>query len=141
MPGGQNGWMRRLLCRCFVFAACWLGLPVLLLPADAEAVTAEALRPAAEQGDPEAQFRLAECYRWGQGVKQSSDEAAMWYREAAQRGYASAQKALSECYERGEGVSASPAEAYEWCRKAAEQGMAEAQNALAFYYGSVTTNG
>lgn len=117
----------------WVLGMTCLGAGFLLEPVMA-GTSVGALRPAAEQGDAEAQFRLAECYRWGQGVKQSYEEAAMWYLESAKRGYASAQKALSECYEQGHGVPQSQAEACEWCRKAAEQGLAEAQNAMAFYY-------
>ncbi|RCK78856.1 MAG: hypothetical protein OZSIB_1006 [Candidatus Ozemobacter sibiricus] len=45
--------------------------------------TPSLLREAAEDGDLEAQFRLASRYHFGQGVRQDFAEAAKWYRRAA----------------------------------------------------------
>ena len=40
------------------------------------------------QGDPDAQYQVAERYAKGQGVKRSQDKAFEWYRKAAQNGHA-----------------------------------------------------
>ena len=37
-----------------------------------------ALQVAAEAGDPQAQYRLAEVYRRGEGVPQNSAEFKLW---------------------------------------------------------------
>ena len=65
----------------------------------------------------------------GDGVKQDSDEAGMWFRMAAEQGDSSAQNILGMMYERGWwGVSQDYAAAVKWYRVAAEQGDALAQS-------------
>ena len=81
-------------------------------------------------GDAESQYQLALCYRNGEGVEQSNEEAAKWYRFAAEQGDSIAQYNLGNCYENGEGVEQSYEEAEKWYRKAAEQGDSDAQEAL-----------
>ena len=49
---------------------------------------------AAEQGDPDSQYLLAELYENGDGVTRDLDEAAKWYRLAAERGDTDAKAAL-----------------------------------------------
>lgn len=48
-------------------------------------------RKAADRGDANAQFCLANMYDSGQGVPQDYTEAARWYRKAAEQGHARAQ--------------------------------------------------
>lgn len=91
-------------------------------------------RKAAEKGDAEAQFRLAECYRKGVGTKKSHEEAVAWYRKAAEQKHAAAQYMLAVCYYKGWGVSKSGKDAAAWYRKAAEQGYADAQCGLGGCY-------
>ena len=59
---------------------------------------------AAMQGDPEAQYKLAECYYNGNGVRKDLSEAIKWYRKSAEQGCAEGQCALGWHYEQGEGV-------------------------------------
>ena len=47
-------------------------------------------------GDAESQYQLALCYRNGEGVEQSNEEAEKWYRKAAEQGNSDAQEALTE---------------------------------------------
>ena len=56
---------------------------------DAEAVAD--LRVRAEQGDAEAQAKLGEIYKFGEGVQQDDAESLRWYRLAAAQGNATAQ--------------------------------------------------
>ena len=50
-------------------------------------------RPAAEQGDPQAQYWLGRLYEEGRGVPQNFVEAHVWYNLAAAQGNADARKA------------------------------------------------
>jgi TPR repeat protein len=97
----------------------------------------------ANQGDPEAQYRLGEMYyysgiRIGEGSLRDQDlkEAATWYRKAAEQGHADAQDRLGGMYSSGDGVLKDLKEAATWYRKAAEQGDAHAQYRLSLQYAS-----
>lgn len=71
-------------------------------------------RLAAELGEPEAQYLLAEMYRDGQGVPQNHRDARHWTERAARQGHAPAQLALAEGMGQG-------ADAYVWASLAAAQ--------------------
>ena len=92
------------------------------------------LRPAAEQGDPEAQYRLGRAYQSGTGVPEDDAEAVAWYLRAADQGYADAQFALGFAYSNGEGVALDDAESLAWFLRAAEQGQDAAQWILGVTY-------
>ena len=56
-------------------------------PAAGTTQSFEELLAAAGQGEPNAQFNVAECYDQAiGGVKEDLDEAAKWYRRAAKQG-------------------------------------------------------
>lgn len=76
-------------------------------------------RAPADQGDVDAQYRLARLYETGQGVQQDAAEAARWFREAAQRGHADAQLNLAAMYAEGQGVKRDDVLAYSWATFAA----------------------
>jgi len=89
---------------------------------------AEQHRKAAEQGDANAQYDLAECYYYGNnGVRKIVSEAVKWYRKAAEQGHLDAAYSLGYCYYDGQGVAKDYAQAVKWFRKAADQGHAKAQ--------------
>ncbi|MBW8308516.1 MAG: sel1 repeat family protein [Candidatus Paracaedibacteraceae bacterium] len=92
------------------------------------------LKEKAEEGDPQAQFEMGQCYEKGREVEQDRSQAFEWYRKAAEQGFAEAQYHLGQCYEDGWGVEKDPNQAFEWYRKAAEQGLAVAQNNLGCCY-------
>lgn len=78
---------------------------------------------AALNGDPEAQYRLAEEYREGSyALIQNEEEAAKWYEKAARAGYADAQRRLSVMYRDGLGVQADEAKATYWSKEAEKRG-------------------
>jgi len=89
---------------------------------------------AIEDGDPEAQCRLASAYEGGWYFVKNEAEAVKWYRKAAEQGSAGAQTALGHCYRYGKGVEENEVEAVTLFRKAAEQGNADAQAALGNCY-------
>jgi TPR repeat protein len=51
---------------------------------------------AANQGDPVAQFNLAELYRRGLGVRQDLLQSVRWFRMAAAQGHLAAVKTLKK---------------------------------------------
>ena len=57
-------------------------------------VDLDTLRQAAEQGDAEAQYRLAYRYATGVAVSQDNAEASRWLRLAAEQGHTQAQQFL-----------------------------------------------
>ena len=84
--------------------------------------------------DSDVKNKIGIMYRRGEGVKQSDNEAAYWYRKAAEQGNYYAQSNLAYLYKNGLGVAKSDTEAVYWYRKAAEQGYASSQVELGLMY-------
>jgi TPR repeat protein len=91
-------------------------------------------RKSADQGDPIAQYNLANFYQSGEGIGKDDAQAAFWYRKSADQGFAAAQYQLGLAYEAGRGVAKDAAEAARWCWKAADQGDHNAENELGYFY-------
>ena len=83
---------------------------------------ARALETAAEQGDADAQYRLAAHYQLGLGVPEDPAVAVSWYREAAEKRLVDAQLRLGDMLANGDGVPAAPVEAQAWWSVAAASG-------------------
>jgi uncharacterized protein len=81
-----------------------------------------------ENNDAKGQYGMAIMHDLGEGVAQSPEEAAKWYRLSADQGYADAQNNLGVMYENGEGVAQNYEEALKWYRHAAEAGNKDAPN-------------
>jgi uncharacterized protein len=96
------------------------------------------LRPAAERGDAEAQYRLGVMYEFGRGVAMDKPLAMAWYRRAVAQGNVSAQVELGVIYATGDGVIQDDVQAVEWFRKAVVQGNATAQVDLGLMYAKGT---
>jgi localization factor PodJL len=94
----------------------------------------EALRDAADNGDPKAMFEIGSRYAEGRGVKNDMAKAAEWYKRAADLGYAPAQYRIGNFHEKGIGVGRDIAAAKSWYEKAAKQGNASAMHNLAVLY-------
>jgi uncharacterized protein len=92
------------------------------------------LRPAAEQGNAEAQYRLGIMYEFGRGVATDKPRAMSLLRKSAAQGNSSAYVELGVIYATGDGIAKDDAKAVEWFRKAAEQGDATAQVDLGLMY-------
>ena len=76
---------------------------------------------AAEQGQVEAQYQLAECLSYGHGCKRNLEQACAWYTRAAEQQHGRAQFKLGLCYEEGRGVAADFAKAVHWYQQAGQQ--------------------
>jgi hypothetical protein len=79
-----------------------------------EAGVSSTLRNAAEPGDAQAQFELAEAYHEGDGVPRNDSMAVRWWRAAAEQGCTAAQYKLGCAYSNGEGVPKDFVIAYMW---------------------------
>ena len=113
----------------------------------AQSTEIEELLAAAEQGDPDAQYKLGLKYAIDPTIAHSPDdyqkalmytedyqEAVKWYRLAAEQGHNMAQHTLGLAYDKGEGVPQDYQEAVKWYRLAAEQGNDASQWILGGMY-------
>ena len=91
-------------------------------------------RPAAQAGDPAAQYRMGVMYAEGKGVAPNDAEAALWFERAAEQGEPMAQYNLGASYAEGAGVRKDMPIAVKWFRRAADQGVALAQLNLGLLY-------
>jgi len=90
---------------------------------------------AAEDGDREAQFKVAETYQHGSSVVQASmPAAAKMYEAAAKQGHLEAARRYAHCLLDGNGVDKDAAAAVEWFGIAAEGGHVDAQFQLGLCY-------
>lgn len=79
-------------------------------------------RLAAEQGNAEAQYKLAIMLDKGFGTSTNHTEALVWYKRAADQGHASAENNIGNLYSEGRGVPVDKDEAERWYRRSAEHG-------------------
>ena len=98
----------------------------LCLSMPAMAVDVATLTQQAENGDKNAQAKLADYY----DDKQDYQQAFNWYQKSANQGYATAQYNLGVMYRDGQGVRQDYQQAFNWYQKSANQGYAAAQNNL-----------
>jgi uncharacterized protein len=90
---------------------------------------------AAAQGHPKAQFCMGILHRDGTGgVPRSKEKALEWFLKAAEQGYSKAQMSLAGMYYKGQGAEKNLREAIKWFLKAAEQGNPQAQYTLGMMY-------
>lgn len=74
----------------------------------------------AADGDPEAQYLLAQRYEHGaNGMARDPAEAMRWYKAAAETGHRPSMLALSQMLETGAGVPRDPVAARNWAERAA----------------------
>lgn len=88
---------------------------------------AKELRPLADKGNAEAQYRVGLMYEFGKGYPQDVPKGVAWLVKAANQGHTGAQQELGYLYSSGEGVARDDAKAIAWFRKAADLGNATAQ--------------
>ena len=93
-------------------------------------------KKSAEAGDAYGQYHLAFCYRNGEGVDASEEEAIRWFRASANGGCQYAYNPLGRMLEKS-----SPDEAFSWYKKSAEAGDKVGQHNLAMCYINGTGTG
>ncbi|QGU32607.1 tetratricopeptide repeat protein [Thermochromatium tepidum] len=92
------------------------------------------LAPLAEQGNVEAQYRMAIMAQNGLGMLPNPLMAYSYMKSAAKAGLGLAQHGLGFMYMEGECTDKNPAKAVEWFRKAADQGLIGSLTTLAMMY-------
>ena len=96
------------------------------------------VRQQAEQGDPEAQHRLARTYYRNAtryDVPADYPQAAHWFRKAAEQGHPRAQFRLALLYYDGRGgLPRDHRQTYKWTHVAALRGDIEAQRMMGHFY-------
>ena len=97
-------------------------------------IAAKCFLSAAEMGYSEAQYRIGECYKKGNGVTQSYSDAVKWYRKSAEQGNPNAQCSLGYCFYFGTGIRQDYEKAKKWFEQSANQGNAIAQYAIGMGY-------
>jgi Sel1 repeat len=88
------------------------------------------LQELAPAGDPEAQFRLGDMYRWGDLGPANFEKALYWYGRAAKQGNVDAMLGLAGMYGHGQGVPQDKATAYRWLVLASSQHLDEQAAAI-----------
>lgn len=76
---------------------------------------------AADFGSPQAQWRMVDLCRRGEGTTASDTEALRWARKAADGGNQHAMRWVAECYENGVGCTMDYLEARRWYERAGER--------------------
>ncbi|MFO1303839.1 MAG: tetratricopeptide repeat protein [Burkholderiales bacterium] len=118
-----------LVLACPALAALQEGLDA-LRRGDYQAAAKE-LKPLADRGVAEAQYRVGLMYEYGKGLPLDKTEAAIWIHRAAGQNHPAAQTELGILLTTGEGIAKDDAQAVAWFRKAANQGNVTAQYNLA----------
>ncbi len=103
---------------------------------NAEMETTKVMKKRAEQGDPDALFRLGYRLAYGRQRPRPIDwqQVVSLWKQAARKGHSRAQFYLGVCYDNGLGVPQDIRLAAQWYRRAAEQGHSTAQYNLGFCY-------
>ncbi len=97
---------------------------------ETERINFNKCKMAAEQGNPKAQYELAEYYLLGKGTDKDNSMVVYWYEKSAEQGYTEAQYALANyCY-----CGKDDPKAFSLFKKAAEKGHLKAQYELAYCY-------
>jgi TPR repeat protein len=91
-------------------------------------------KPLAEQGVPDAQYKLGQLFYDGKGVSSDRKTAAMWFLRAAKLNNVDAQYKMGTLFSLGWGVPQNAGSAATWYTRAAEQGHPRAQNQLGMMY-------
>ena len=125
--------MKRRLLRIATILLCLITCSVVR----AEEKSIAQLTTAAEKGDADAQYRLAQAYIRGIGVKNNLTKAFEFIKQAADQGHAEAIGGVGYFHANGFGVKKDLTAAAEWFRKGAEKGGAKAQ----LNYGQALLNG
>jgi hypothetical protein len=93
-------------------------------------ISAQQLRKAADEGNPESAYQLGLAYRYGHGVVRNDAESIYWIRKAARLGWAAAQGTWGHMLLSGQAGPKNPTEAALWLERASQAGQIEAKYQL-----------
>ncbi|EGU32796.1 J domain-containing protein [Vibrio scophthalmi] len=100
----------------------------------ANSTSIDELTAQAELNNPRAQYQIAQAYKTGDGVAQSSQEALYWLEQAANNRYKLAQRELIDHYLHGDLGKPNQEQAFYWLTKLAISGDDQAQFELGQLY-------
>ena len=89
---------------------------------------------AADKGNAEAEYNIADLYLNGLGVEEDLETSAEWLKKSAEKDYPEAQNMLAVMYYGGVGVPQDYEKAAKWAKRAATYDMVDAQYVLANLY-------
>lgn len=89
---------------------------------------------AAEKGNAEAEYNIADLYLNGLGVEEDHETSAEWLKKSAEKDYPEAQNMLAVMYYGGVGVPQDYEKAAKWAKRSAAYDMVDAQYVLASLY-------
>jgi len=121
IPSRRSRAARRLLLAVGLAGIVGFGCATITLAPPTDERAMKQFLPAAEKGDPLAQYQLGLSYRYGSsGLSRDPAKAVLWLRKAAEAGNADAQFALGDIYLNGnEGLPPAPEQALPWFYRAA----------------------
>ena len=93
-----------------------------------------AVKRRAENGEPLAEWVVADFYESGFGVAPDATESLKWLKKDAAHGYADLQELVGRHYYNGDGVAIDYTEALKWYHLSGDQGWSKAQIAIGIAY-------
>ena len=130
-------WYRIAAKRGDTGAMLGLGRMLKVRPSDDLSPQQEAFdwfKRAAELGNPEGMFQMAQMYRQGIGIRKSPNKAIEFYQLAAEHNYPAAYVQLAQMYQDGDGIEANEARSDAYFKEAIAMGEGSASVALAIQY-------
>jgi TPR repeat protein len=109
-----------------------------LLAQELNKEAAECYMPAANAGDPKAQYHIGNLYLNASGGADKDIYVEKMFRKSAEQGYPEGQMGLGDLYALGIAVPKSEQEALKWYTKAGEQDLEAAQLRLGNWYNEGT---
>lgn len=104
-------------------------------PAEVASVEVLSMQAAADKGDLDAQFALAQAYEVGKfGLQLDQNKAFYWYGKAANAGHVPAQFFYGAMHASSRGTALDVPGAIRWYRKAAEQNYPDALYPMGYVY-------
>jgi len=94
------------------------------------ATAVKELRPLAERGDAEAQYRVGLMYEFGKGYPQDKAQGIAWFRKAAAQNHAGALERMGAFAQSGRGGASDKDAAKAYYERAAALGDQDAKKAL-----------
>ena len=101
---------------------------------DIEPEDVQFLLTSAEEGNRDAIFYLADCYRNGWGTEKDPEAAFRWFKAGAEAGDTLCMIGLAGCYTYGSGTETDRKQGFYWERRAADAGDPNAMLDTAIYY-------
>ncbi|HEY9789737.1 MAG TPA: serine/threonine-protein kinase [Candidatus Obscuribacterales bacterium] len=132
-PQEAMRWLRAAADHGHAEAQCRMALACMRADINDLPQAVEWLTKSAQQGFPNAQFALGQCYETGTGAAVNMAQAIIWYQEASRQGHPEAEAHVAKCYTRSFESGEDSVGMQTWLRGRAAGGEASSLLALAKY--------